>query len=225
MALEKLKIQVETAPNKYDQEITALFNPSQITIQKNINWKTAASAQRDVPTSQFTNADPAVLTMDLFFDTYEVGSDVREHTDKLVHLGTVEKHGNKHRPPVFRLAWGKTGVFFQGVLQSLQQKFTLFLEDGTPARATVTCTFKQWRDDKEEARRQNKQSVDVAKTHTVQRGDTLSSIADAEYHDAALWRPIAEANRISNPLLLEPGTVLIIPSLSNTSLEASNGGR
>jgi nucleoid-associated protein YgaU len=225
MALEKLKIQVETAPNKFDQEIVALFNPAQITIEKTVNWKTAAGAQRDCPTSQFTNAEPAILTMDLVFDTYETGGDVRDHTDKVLHLGTVEKHGSKHRPPIFRLAWGTTGVFFQGVLQKLSQKFTLFLPDGTPVRATLSCTFKQWRTDKEESRRQNKQSVDVAKTHTVKRGDTLSGIADREYHDPALWRPIAEANRIVNPLRLEPGSVLIIPTLPQGATRTSDAGR
>ena len=213
MALEKLKIQVETAPRQFQQEIAALFNPNQLTIQKTANWRDAPAAQRDVPASQHTYADPARLTMDLFFDTYEAGTDVREHTAQIHHLMTVERHGNMHRPPVCRLLWGRAGVFFQGVLEHLVQRFSLFLEDGWPVRATLGCTFKEWRDDEEEARRQDRQSVDVVKTHLLRRGDTLSSIAMKEYEDPGLWRPIADANGIINPLDLPYGRLLVIPTL------------
>jgi nucleoid-associated protein YgaU len=220
VALEKLKIQVETAPRQFKQEITALFNPNQITIQKTANWREAPAAQRDVPASQHTHADPARLSMDLFFDTYESGADVRRHTDEISYLMTVEKHGNMHRPPICRLLWGKAGVFFQGVLENLNQRFSLFLEDGWPVRATLTCSFKEWRDDEEEARRQDKQSADVVKTHLLTRGDTLSSIAFKEYNDPALWRPIAQANGIVDPLKLTYGKLLIIPTVGGGS-----GGR
>ena len=215
MALEKLKIQVETAPRQFKQEITALFNPNQITIQKTANWREAPAAQRDVPASQHTHADPARLSMDLFFDTYESGTDVRRHTDEILHLMTVEKHGNMHRPPICRLVWGKAGVFFTGVLEDLNQRFSLFLEDGWPVRATLSCSFKEWRDNEEEARRQDKQSADVVKTHLLHRGDTLSSIAFKEYNDPALWRPIAQANGIVDLFKLPYGKLLIIPTLNN----------
>jgi hypothetical protein len=151
--------------------------------------------------------------MDLFFDTYEPGIDVRLHTQPIFHLTTVERHGQIHRPPVCQLSWGLFGVFFQGVLQSVNQRFTLFLADGTPVRATVGCIFREWRSDREEERRLKKESVDVAKTRAVRRGDTLSSIAGEEYHDPTLWRPIAEANGIDNPSALRPGQVLTIPVL------------
>ncbi len=84
----------------------------------------------------------------------------------------------------------------------------------SPCAATLSCTFKQWRSDDVEARLLNKQSPDVAKTRTVHRGDTLSSIAAAEYKDATQWRPIAEANAIDNPRKLKVGQVLTIPTLT-----------
>jgi hypothetical protein len=213
MALEKLKIQVETAPGQFDQEITALFNPNQITIQKSVNWAGAPALQRDVPSSQYTHGEPAHLSMDLFFDTYEAGTDVRHYTDQIVYLMTVEKHGDMHRPPVCRLLWGRSSVFFQGILEGLTQRFTLFLENGWPVRATLACTFKEWRAATEEANRQQKSSADVVKTHVVRRGDTLSAIAMKEYQDPSLWRPIAEVNAITDPLDLPYGRSLVIPTL------------
>ncbi len=214
MGLDKLKILVETGPDEFKEEIEVLFNPNQITIQKASKWELAPTAERDVPTSQFTYGEPATLTMDLFFNTYEARTDVREHTNKIYHLTTVEEHGDLHRPPLCRLTWGHFNFDdFQWVLQSLNQRFTLFLDNGTPVRATLSCTFKQWRSDEVEAKLLNKQSVDVAKTRTVRRGDTLSSIAAEEYRDPTLWRPIAETNGIDNPRILTPGTPLAIPAL------------
>ena len=213
MALAKLKILVEAGRNRFVERVEALFNPNQITIQKSANWHVVPKAERDVSDAHFTHGDPATLTMDLLFDTYEAGTDVRDYTREIVYLTTVEQHGTIHRPPICQLAWGQSGVFFQGVLQTLTQRFSLFLADGRPVRATCGCTFREWRSDEEEARRLNRQSADVAKRRVARRGDTLSSIAGEEYHDPALWRPIAAANGIDTPRLLAPGQPLAIPAL------------
>ena len=52
-------------------------------------------------------------------------------------------------------------------------------------------------------------------TYTVQRGDSLSKIAQDQYGDGKKWKAIYEANRdqINNPDLIHPGQVLKIPSL------------
>lgn len=52
-------------------------------------------------------------------------------------------------------------------------------------------------------------------TYTVQRGDSLSKIAQERYGDGTRWKAIFEANRdqITNPDLIQPGQVLKIPSL------------
>lgn len=48
--------------------------------------------------------------------------------------------------------------------------------------------------------------------HTVQIGETLSSIADKYYEDSSLWKKIyrANVNIISNPDVIYPGQVLRI---------------
>jgi nucleoid-associated protein YgaU len=214
MALEKLSILVETGQDRFEREINALFNPEQIGIQKGANWREAPALGRDVSPAQFTHGEPAVLSLDLFFDTYAAGHDVRRHTRPIFALTTIEQHGDLHRPPLCKLRWGRfTLDDFEWVLLSLNQRFTLFLPDGTPVRALLSCSFRQWRDAALEARLQNLQSADVVKTRTVRRGDTLSGIAAEVYQDATLWRRIAAANRISNPRRLKPGQVLVIPTL------------
>jgi len=230
MALEKLKILVEKKGAvlvfQPGNAITALFNPEKLVFNKIVNWKRQSAAQRDVPELQFTNAQPRTLKIDLIFDTYDSPDankeDVRTYTKKILHIATVEKHGDKHRPPVCRLSWGATGVFFQGVLENLEQQFILFMEDGTPVRAKSNCTFKEWRTNYDDLNRQDTQSSDIAKARVVKRGDTLSSIAAEEYRDPRLWRPIAEKNDMDDPIDLIPGTVLLVPTLSRPYANGAN---
>jgi nucleoid-associated protein YgaU len=106
-------------------------------------------------------------------------------------------------------------MFFQGVVEQLEQQFTLFMEDGMPVRATARCTFKEWQTtDYKDLNKQDRQSSDIAKTWVVKRGETLSGIAAEEYRDPGLWRPIAAENEIDDPLSVVPGTVLLIPTLT-----------
>ncbi len=50
-----------------------------------------------------------------------------------------------------------------------------------------------------------------ADSYTVVSGDWLSTIAGRAYGDIFAYKKIADANNISNPDLIEPGTVLKIP--------------
>jgi nucleoid-associated protein YgaU len=45
----------------------------------------------------------------------------------------------------------------------------------------------------------------------VVAGDSLASIAYDEYEDARLWRALAEANHLDDPMRLPPGTELLVP--------------
>jgi nucleoid-associated protein YgaU len=214
MALEKLKIFVEERPDVFDTiGFEVLFNPAELKLDKTANWAKVPTAGRDTARSTFTHGDAYSLTLDLFFDTYEANEDVRNYTSDIVQLVTV--HGDLHRPPRCKMSWGSNDFGgLQWALQSLNQRFTLFQSDGTPVRATLGCSFKEWRSSKEEALTVKRSSPDVAKTRVVKSGETLSSIAAEEYNDPALWRPIAELNRIHNPRRVAPGQVLAIPPLT-----------
>lgn len=51
-------------------------------------------------------------------------------------------------------------------------------------------------------------------SYTVQKGDTLSHIAQHHYGKASKWHAIFEANRdqLDNPDLIQPGQVLKLPA-------------
>ncbi|HWT34872.1 MAG TPA: LysM peptidoglycan-binding domain-containing protein [Paraburkholderia sp.] len=222
MALSKLVILVEQPGENFQfnenddtHRIPAMFNPTSVSMTRQVEWKSQEAAKRDSPELQYTTSQPATLSIELFFDTYDSAilpkPSVLEHTSKLLALTSVA--GNKHRPPICRIQWGYQAIIFQGVLQGLDQQYTMFTEDGTPVRATVKCTFTQWRSNDSDLKKQNLMSSDVVKTLVVRRGQTLTSIAADEYGDPNCWRQIAEENQIDDPLSLEPGTTLLLPAL------------
>ena len=219
-----------------DKPIVALFNPGELSFSRSVNWEEkkvavqAYGATWSDATQQFVAVAPETLTLELFFDTYESrdgvsltaliaptnpfatgdASDVTVHTGRVADLALPDF--DLHRPPVCWLTWG-SNVLFRGVLTQLDQRLTMFLADGTPVRATLTCTFVELFTRAHSGVVREPQSADVAKTRVVRRGDTLSAIAAQEYRDATKWRVIARANGIVDPLSLVPGTVLAIPKL------------
>jgi nucleoid-associated protein YgaU len=198
-------------------EVEAHFNPNRIVLSKSVTLLNQPAKGRDVPEQQFGNGEPRSFNLDLLFDTYDTDSQRKDkvtiYTDKLDNLTLVSE--DLHRPPICELSWG-TWVFFEGVLEKLDHEYTLFMEDGTPVRATSKCTFKEYRDNPRDQRQQNTRSSDVAKQWVVKRGDTVSSIAAVEYGDPALWRYIADHNALDDPFDLEPGTTLLLPAVTVT---------
>ena len=230
-ALQRLTIDREGG-----DPVEALFNPSELTVSGSASWDQEQSVSYGGPNAaavelEFRSVEAQTLSIDLFFDTYESraamsfkdavvsllptaisqrqATDVRRHTEQVAQLAEV--HEDLHRPPLCDLRWGAFDIF-TGVLTSLTQRFTLFLEDGTPVRAKLSCSFLGISRDSQDGRRES-QSSDVAKTRRVRRNDTLHSIAAEEYRDPALWRHIARANGIVNPREVKAGTVLTIPRL------------
>jgi nucleoid-associated protein YgaU len=102
---------------------------------------------------------------------------------------------------------------FKCVVESIRQKFTLFAPDGTPLRATLTVTLREYRTLAELVSLANTHSPDRTHAHVVQRGDDLSAIAQRYYGRPASWRAIADENNVEDPRRLRPGTPLTVPSL------------
>jgi nucleoid-associated protein YgaU len=211
--LEKAKItQIVPAGS----EVDVLFNPTEYRLSKSNQFAEVAIPGLSAPMLQFGHGNAQTLTMQLFFDTYDPQSnnslagkneDVRSHTRKVTDLLAI--NGSLHAPPICQFSWGK--FVFIGVLQQADVRCTLFLPDGVPVRATVDVTFKQFYDGKKETGML--QSANYFKQYVVRPGDTLSGIAGELYDDPTKWRPIADENNIDDPLVIEPGRVLIVPAI------------
>lgn len=123
----------------------------------------------------------------------------------------VELDPELHAPPLCRFVWGAQS--FVGVVQSLQERFTLFDETGHILRARLSLTLKSFEAADVQYRRINPQSPDRTKTWVVKEGERLDQIAATEYGDPSLWRAIADENGLQRIRELVPGDLLRIPSL------------
>jgi nucleoid-associated protein YgaU len=209
MTLVKAEIQNTDTSDK----VTVLFNPKEYTFEKAVPWKEHNIQGLDTPSYEWTSGAPMQLHVELFFDVYEetgAKRDVRQLTDKIEDMAYVNP--DKHRPPILLFCWGKK-LQFKCLLKSLTQRFTLFLDDGTPVRAVLNCVFTEYCPPSDQLQGKPRHSPDHTKRRVVKQGDTLSWIAGKEYGNPAEWRIIADANRIDDPMNLTAGQELLIPPL------------
>lgn len=217
--LEKALIEVlDSDGNRKDPpvEIPVMFNPTEYSLDKQLNYDEKERPGQTTPTRQFVSGDAETLSTEFFFDTYEEGRDVRkEYTDPIDKLLALDRDRDPPEPPLCRFMWGS--LIFKGVLKSAQKTFTMFDRGGVPVRAIVSVSFQGHRILEEEGAGAGAQegagerSGERTKTHQVTQGDTLWDIAGAEYGDPQQWRRIADANGIENPRTLQAGQVLTIP--------------
>src|SRR5262245_6704085 len=192
------------------------FNPEEYSLNKDNNFASQAIPGLSSPILQFVNGNLRTLEMELFFDTTDDRTDVRNQTQPIVDLLKIDP--DLHAPPILRVAWGSLQL--RCVLARANQKFVKFLEDGRPTRARVTVSFSEFIDPEREAKEVNRQTADFSKVYVVQRGDTLAGIAVRFYDNAALWRPIAIANGIDEPRAIAAGQELHVPALPFTDPES-----
>lgn len=139
------------------EEITAYFNPKEVGIDKNVPWNKHKDSKANAPLLEFTDADPSELSLELLFDTFESRRSVFEdYIDKLQNLVRVDE--KMKRPPMVLFLWGTVFPKFMGVVSTLGVKYTMFLPDGTPVRATVTMKIKEGRSLKTKDKKSKSQS-------------------------------------------------------------------
>jgi len=201
-------------PNPSD-EVSFLFNPKEFSVEKSNQYAEVSVPGLSAPIYQFVRGNARTVTMDLFFDSYEKGEDVRKYTDIITGWEAGEKKGlmdidsELHAPPVCIFKWGKFS--FQCIIERVTKRFTMFLPEGMPVRATLNVTLKEYTEVNVQVRRIDTHSSDLTKRHVVTQGDSLWLIAAREYGNPGDWRLIAAANKIDNPRILYPGEELVIP--------------
>jgi hypothetical protein len=188
------------------EKISVPYNPTEYTrIRKLIMCTSSAGVQ-------FQTVVEPEFTVNLFFDTYEDRTDVRDLTGKIAALQEpTQGAGAKRDPPKVLFSWGQ--FQYTGVLSNFQQRFTLFLDTGVPVRAEVSITLTNAPTVQqviEDAGLDN-----CRKLHVVKSSDRLDVLAYSQTGDASNWRDIAAANDIENPLAFptigDVGRTLIIP--------------
>lgn len=210
-----------------------MYNPEELKLEQGNQFAEVGIPGLNASPLQYVRGKSRVLTMELFFDTYESGEDVRAYTAPIVAL--LNTRPQTLAPPVLLFSLGR--VQFRCVLTDAGQRFTMFDRDGTPVRSTMSVRLQEYVDVSLEVRQGlflgsptasavvNRVVAPAVATalgalsgaaadvvHVVLQNDTLSGIAGAYLGDPARWREIAQANRIVDPFALVTGGSLIIPT-------------
>src|SRR5436305_14723117 len=110
MGLKKLSIKPENAAR-----IDALFNPERYTLTKGVQIAEIAIPGLDSPILQFVRGQNEKITLELFFDTTDLGMvdnvhDVRVLTGQVYNL--LKINSETHAPPRCQLSWGEGHQLF-----------------------------------------------------------------------------------------------------------------
>jgi hypothetical protein len=204
------------------QTFEVQFNPTEYALEKSAQLAEIPIPGLDSPILQFIRGQNEKLSLDLFFDTTKSGmgdnaTSVTTLTKSFYQLVKIQP--KTHAPPRIRFSWGgDNALSFRAVVESVQQKFTLFNPKGVPLRATLSVVLREYKTLEDQLKELNLQTADLRKRRQVRRGDTLARIAGEEYGDPRQWRLIADApanlQATADPRDLLPGTVLTIPPIN-----------
>lgn len=185
------------------------FNPKEYSLDKSIEWDSEKSFT-DAPPPEFKKPSPMTLSVTLQFDSYEERVSVRDKWVRKLESMTMMKapltdkssatDKKNNRPPTILFVWGE--FVFQGVIESLGQKYTMFLSDGTPVRAECALKIRNVitaaiDDASNQASFSKSGSAD--KIHSVGPNDRMDLIAMQYYGDPGRWTDIAAHNDIVDP--------------------------
>ena len=223
-SLEKAYIEILNGSRRGDK-LRVLFNPAEYSVERANAYKSTPLPGIGSPLIQFVNGEAATLALELFLDDWtdpdgppaEVPllsgrgetKSVRQRIDEIV--GLLDIDSEIHAPPRVRFVWGP--LRFEAVLEKVGRKITLFRPDGTPARATLSVSFREYRERSREAPHVRLESADKTKRRQVSASESIWIIAHREYGDPRHWRAIASESEVDDPRALAPGTWLKVPPL------------
>lgn len=134
--------------------VITMYNPTELSFQKNVNYSDDKGQGEDLPKIlHYSGGQPIDLKLSFYFDFFEQALDVRPVVMAVMHMATPqeckEDGADKAdvRPPRVQFVWKDTNPLGTGsycaMLKSVDVKYTMFLDDGTPCRAEVLVSCSQ----------------------------------------------------------------------------------
>ena len=192
------------------------FNPKEVTVAKTAKWeRKPARGSKAAGPPEFSGPEPCKLTLEMFFDATVNGqpdSVLTAVETLMTGLVPTDKTYQKKKPspPLVVLHWGSIWSF-PGYIASVSAKYTMFTSAGMPVRAACSVSIEEMPG---EPFRQNPTSGSdsVRRRYRTSAGDSLASVAYAEYGDPGSWRALAAFNGIDDPMRVPAGTALLLPA-------------
>jgi nucleoid-associated protein YgaU len=197
-------------------EVPFHLNPTQLVITKAVvvahpRQRAAAKGAKVEVLNTHTRQLTTTMILDHWTSKRDVAQDVATVQGWLNPTSASLQRGAPE-PAAVELDWNGPSAF-EGYLTVATATYVLFEPSGAPLRASVAITIQEMSD---EPPPQNPTSGGEPGTRTrlLRAGETLQSVAFAEYRDATLWRGLALANGIDDPLRLRAGTRLSVPPVA-----------
>jgi hypothetical protein len=119
--------------SKKSKKIFVHFNPASLKLAV-----TNPTPDESGGATQTKAKSSSKLDLELIFDSTDNGKDVREYSDGLKKLGFLED-SNKSLPKVI-FEWGTFA--FTGIIESFNETFEFFSDQGVPLRETISLSMK-----------------------------------------------------------------------------------
>lgn len=189
------------------------FNPYQYQISKSNSWNPLHVTGVNQPLVTFAHGGPVSLSLKLYFDTQESGTDVRVVTSPLWDMMMVDESekntlSGKSQPPAVEFTWGS--LYLKAIILSLTENLTLFNPEGVPLRSEVDIRLQEYvalEDLSNESRQLVETQIQQNQSQQLVQGQRLDNVA-AESGNSGGHRAVAEQNNIDDPLRVPAGTTL-----------------
>jgi len=223
---EKAKlVVVEGSPVGGKTELECMFNPTDYRLQRTVTIPRDQTPATPGGTPSYGGATGLKLSMSLFFNEFHL-----PEGDVTPKIGTLldwmkptpeSRDTSAPTAPVIQFKWGGNPQLtaFKGFLTSLSVTYSVFRKDGTPIEAKAEISIDE-KPEPESGQNPTSRAANSHRAHTMIEGDSLQSVAYRLLGKATYWRAIADLNDIDDPLRLEPGTVLLIPSRADAAKHA-----
>lgn len=194
-----------------------LFNPKEISMSLQSGWNFKPQKKSAEP-PEFTGHQMRSLDFEMFLDATDSDGTVADAAEVLfstVRPTAKSLSSGTPFPPITVLSWGEAAPFV-GVVKSVSVSYTLFRPTGQPMRATCKVSLQEFAP-APEGQNPTSGALRSSRARHVTLGDSLASIATAEYGNPNLWRAIATVNDIEDPFNLRVGAELLIPAPSDAA--------
>jgi hypothetical protein len=219
----KAKLTVKAGEPDSPQDTTPLpcmFNPTEYSLSRTTSVQRNESPQQPGGTPHYSGSGPLSLTMQLFFDDFAAPKgDVTPSVTRLLSW-TVPKDPTlpNARPPKVGFDWGNPQLTgFWGYITSIKINYTVFRMDGVPVQAKVDLSIEEVMPEQPAATNPTSHAINSRRVRTVIEGETLQGLAYRELGKPTLWRAIAELNGIDDPMSLQAGSALLMPTKSDAA--------
>ncbi len=196
--------------------VPAQYNPKEVKFGKTVSWSSSENNQIDYPYLQFNGGKAVEITLNLLFDLYEEGGDVRPFINGLMFLTYI--HPALKRPPMVRLKWGaqQDVLFsggFQGVVKSVNVTYTMFNDDGVPCRAVAEVALVQ----AEKVKAVSPSGAeDQTNVQTQDKGTIIHATQSAGLPPTQ-WRAVADVAGTDDPINTKPSSSYVSKKSSKKS--------